>query len=492
MEKYQIVDTFRGYRTKTDKTKVSAGYLIEGSQNVLSTDGENIKIRTGYELWGAEDTSLTPVEASTTWRTKRGDELTLRAYDDELEVYFGSAWTRIEDGWSSVDFCFPEDGSEAIGWWDDTEKQDIILFVNGDDNIYEWSGGITTFASATANTITKQGTSAWGEEGFYTTRDKKVKIGGTEYTYTGGEDTTTLTGVTPDPTVAGHTAGDVVVQSVVTNADSPGSDSTVFSNDIISILNNQLWVASEINRLVYVSADDDFTDFTFSSPRTPGEGAILNLDGTPTAMAVQEDAMYISAGNSQWYQSLFTLSADNTAESLSIKRLKTTGQGSANNRNAISKIKNDVVFISKEPTIDFLGRVEDVDTPQSKPISDPIKPDLDGYDISNAHIKYFRNNIYIALPSESLVLIYNIEKGFWEAPQVLPIRRLEVFGGELYGHSNSTAASYKLFTGTSDNGNAIDSKAVFSYENFGDRGNEKSVSEAYIEGYISTIPNLPL
>ena len=74
------------------------------------------------------------------------------------------------------------------------------MFVDGSTNVYKWNGATTTFASCTSNTITKQGTDTWAESGFYTTSDKKIMLGGIEYTYTGGEVTTTLTGVTPDPT----------------------------------------------------------------------------------------------------------------------------------------------------------------------------------------------------------------------------------------------------------------------------------------------------
>jgi len=490
MIKYTITDKFKGYNSKVDATKLSDGYLVSGSQNVLSTDGENIKIREGYTLDGAANTATTPIQSSYDWNTHSNTGLYLRSYNDTLEYRYKDdddaiTWTELKGSWDDVDFAFAE-------YWDTDEKQDYLLFVNGTSDIYSWSGGTAIISSTTSNTITKTGTASWGQARFNTTAnyDKKVMINETEYTYTGGSDTTTLTGVTPDPT--GEADASLVVQTITTHSDKPASDDTEFTNDIIGVLDNQIWIASKINRDVFISKQDDFTDFTYSSPRVPGEGALLTLDAYPVGFAVQEKYMYISAGKDQWYKIVFELANDLVNESLEIERLKTTAQEAAISQGAISHIKNNIVYLSNEPTVDTLGKLEAIDTPQTLALSDPIKTELEGYDTSNAHIKYFRNNLYVALPSENLVLVYNIELGYWEAPQVLPIRRLAIIEGELYGHSNAVPETYKLFTGYNDNTNPIEAVAKFSYQNFGDRINYKNFDEFYSEGYIKSNTDLTL
>ena len=100
---------------------------------------------------------------------------------------------------------------------------------------------------------------------------------------------------------------------------------------------------------------------------------------------------------------------------------------------------------------------------------------------------YFKNFIYLALPSESLVLAFNLARQWWEAPQVLPVRRFAIIAGELYGHSSQTAETYKLFTGTSDkDGFPIHGIAAFSYENGGDRASKKEEGLHLTEGYIAS------
>lgn len=483
MKNYQITGDFKGFRTKEDATKLADGFFIEGSQNIISTDGGTVKLSNGKKVLGAENTALTPIESSTVWLTKRGLEIPLRSYDDELEIYFEGAWERLKDSWSSVAFCFPDADGTATGWWDATQVQDLLLFVNGDSNIYSWGGGIARFKECTANTITKTGTTTWAEEGFLT-GTKKIMIDGTEYQYTGGETTTTLTGVTPDPTGAAYAVDTLVVQSVETSSNKPASSVKQFTNDIISIVNNQVYIGSNINRSVYVSKSTDFDDFAFSSPRLPGEGALFILDGTVSGMVAQEEAMYISTNNGQWYQTYFQVSSDNAKEILSVKLLRSGNAQGAYNQGAITKAKNSIIFLSQEPTIDEFGRIENINTPQSVPLSDGISRTLESYDLTNAHFKYYRDNLYCAIPEEEIVLIYNFEKGYWETPQTFAISRIEVIDGVLVGHSSVQPESYTLFSEEQISSIPIDAKARFSYQNYGDRVNLKTMDEWFTEGYI--------
>lgn len=476
---FKITSEFKGYVNKREVTNLPPGFLIAGSQNVLSTDGDTVGIRQGYTLVGAANTALTPVESSYEWKTNRGDEWPVRGFGTKLQFkYTDDVWYDLLTGLSSVDFNFTE-------FWNTSRAMDVLLFVNGESNIREWTGGVTTFASATINTITKEGSTTWAEEGFTTTGS--IIIGGTTYTYSGGSGTTTLTGVAPDPTAAGHAVGTVAYQAPISTANSAMTGiAAAFPNDLIATLDNRVYVGSFTYRDIYLSKTNSYTDYSFATPRIPGDGALLRLDGTPTAFAPQENLMYISAGQDYWYKVVLTLSADLVNESAVIQRLKTDTQGAAKSQAMVGLMKNKIVFVSNEPTFDFLGRVENVDTPQAVPLSDPIKNDFDDLDFTNAHVKYFKNNIYIALPAESKLLIYNVQKGFWEAPQILPVRRLAIIDGDIHFHSNAVPETYKLFDGYSDNTNPIDAKARFSYMNFGDRAWQKVFTEWLSEGKIQS------
>lgn len=485
--KFNITSEFKGYHNKVDITKLPPGLLVKPSQNVIPNEGERVAIRKGYTLDGDAGSNGNPIESAYDFQTRFNAVRHLRSYDDELEYRYVASdgtvtWRRLADGFTSVAFNYAE-------YWDTTELIARLMFVNGTSNIYDWSGAITTFDSATTNTITKEGSTTWAEEGFYTAGTRQVIIDGTTYTYTGGETTTTLTGVTPDPTSAGHSAGAIVHQAVRTTANSsitglPNS----FENDLIGILYNQVYIGSFSDRQVYVSAVDDYTDFSFSATRAPGEGAILTLDSYPTALLPQEEAMYISSGLSDWYQSVFQLAADQTAEALFVQKIQTAARGAAKSQALSTKIRNNIVFLTEEPTLDTLGPEALIDAPQRTNLSEPIRIDFDNSDFTNGQVFYFREQVLIALPAESKILLYDLSNDakFWYPPMTLPIRRFSIIDGELYGHSSVTNETYKLFTGTSDNGNPINAIAAFSYQNFGDRVNKKNFDEFFAEGYISS------
>lgn len=480
---------FQGYQAKADLTVLPPGYLVSPSRNVLTNDADRVGIRRGYTLDGAASVTEAPVLSSYEWTTCRGEERPIRFANGTIEFrYIDGTWYTLGTGYGSNVLNFAE-------YWNTTEKEDSLLFVNGTANIFDWNGAIATFASATATTLTLEGSRTWAELGFRTTSSKSLRINGVDYTYTGGESTTTLTGLSAD--LSATAVGTLIVQNIKTHAVStmtlPATFAATQTLDLISVLNNEVWVASLISRYVWKSKQNDLTTYTSASPRIPGDGDTLTLDGAVNAFAPQTNEsdsngslMLISAGNDFWYRVTYTLSADLANESAQVKKLSAAAKQAARSQACVAQIKNSTVYLSNEPTIDTLGRVENIDTPQSRPISDPIKFDLDGYDLSNAHLKYHKNMVWMALPAESLVLVYNLQKQYWEAPQTLPVQRFAIIGGELYGHSNAVPETYKLFDGFNDNGNPIEAIAAFSYENFGRRDAKKSEDANYSEGYISS------
>lgn len=480
---FQLVTKFSGYRTKVDPTNTDPGVLVRGSQNCLTSDGERIAIRKGYTLDGStNDSTLTPIISSTEWFNRYGDERPLRTFGAYIQMrYTDGEWYYLMSGLTSgLTYNFAP-------WWDPSTSIERLLFVNGTSNIYSWTGGTATFASATVNTITKEGTATWTESGFINTGTRSVIINGGTYTYTGGESTTTLTGVSPDPSAPAFAVGTLIIAGVqvVANITTTGLP-TAFPNDLIGVYNNHVFIGSETYRSVYMSKSTSYTDFSYSSPRLAAEGGLVTLDATPNAFIVQEENMYISAGKNFWYKAIFRPSTDNTNEAFEIERLKTSTQKAAVGQGGVENAINDIAFISNEPTFDLLGRIDQVSiTPQNKALSDPIKPDFDRYDFTDCHVKYFKNFVYIAVPREGLLLLYNIQKEWWEPPQILPIGRLAIIGGALYGHSSEVPETYKLFNGRNDKDNPIDAHARFSYQNFGDRVKLKSFTEWSTEGYIS-------
>ena len=484
-----LVDRFKGYVTKPDETNTSARFLVSGSQNVLVDDQAKISSRKGFSLYGPAGTATAGIVSSETWNKSSNGESPIRTEGDGIWVAFTTAdgsvtWNELEGGFTNIDFVFTT-------WWDSSAGIDKLVMVNGTANLYSWRGAIDEVASVTSNTIVIKGLSV--AESRFTTGSGTLIIGTAEYAYTGSS-AQTFTGVTPDPSAAGVADTDVVMEKIVTDANKPSSG---FLNDAITVERNQLYVLSNTSRDVHVSKTTDFADFTTATvPRVVGEASLLTLDNAGVGFANQEGSVYIGAGKDDLYRVTFTLSSNNAAEALDIEKLKTAPLQAPLTHDTIAKVKNDVVFITNEPTLETLGRIENINTPQSKPISDPIKPDFDALDTTNAHVHYHKTSIYIAIPNEGKVLIFDMEKGYWQPPQLLPVSRLETINGDLYGHSSVTNETYLLFADNvyDDNGGGYTSKAIFAYRHYGDRANLKNFDEWYSEGYISsgTVLNLEM
>ncbi len=496
---FSIVSDYKwGYRNREDVTNLPPGVLIVGSQNVFTNISERIQIRQGYALDGATSSVNAPILASFDWQTKGNGEVHMRAgdltsagNDGKLQFRFVDSsddvtWVDLASSLTTVAYNFTT-------WWNATESLREVLYVNGTSNIFRWNGAQAELLSATVNTITKTGTETWAQAGFYTVGNKSIVINGNTYTYTGGETTTTLTGTT---NASAEAVGSPIHQLPITAANSASTGlSSTFLNGLIATLNNQIYVASLTSSLVYISKVNSFTDYSFSTPRQTGEGALLVLDDNIVAFKPQENFMYVSAGKDLWYNISFQLQTSTvgvTYEQVNALPLKTGKRQGARSQAFVSHMKNDIIVVTNETTVDTFGRIESsLATPQTVNISDPIKIDIDSYDFTNGSIAYFRYRIFVAVPVEGLVLIYNLATKSWESPQTLPISRFYIVDGELYGHSYATSESYQLFTGYADRaypgfaGYPISAKAVFSYQNYGTRFAYKSANSFYIEGYIN-------
>lgn len=497
---FNLVSSFPlGFRHREDITKLPPGVLITGSQNVLTNISDRVQIRQGYVVDGDASDVLASIRSSFDWQTRGNGEVHMRAgwltsagNDGKLQFRYVDpatstvVWVDLLTSLTTVDYNF-------CTYWNTTENLREVLFVNGTSNIYRWNGAVALIAGTTANTITIDGTDTVEDAEFYTTADRTLIINGNTYTYSGnsGQD---FTGVSPDP--SGEANGSVVIQSVATTANSSltGVPAT-FPNGLIANLNNQIFLGALTSPAVYISKVNDFLDYSSSTPRQTGEGAVLILDDNCVAFIRQEQFMYVSAGKDLWYNVNFELQTSTvgvTYEQVNAELLKNGRRQGARSQAYTSHMKNNIIMLTFEPTVDMMGRLENFfETPQTKNLSDSIKLLVDQLDFTDGSIYYWRYFILVAVPEEGIILIFNLSTNAWEAPQTIPITRFYTVDGELYGHSSITSESYKLFTGYADRvypgftGSPIDAKWVFSYQSYGVRQHLKSSNYFYVEGYIN-------
>lgn len=509
LKEISIVDKFEyGYRNREDITNLPQGVLVVGSQNVLIDTSSRVENRKGYVLDGATSTVNASIKSSFQWQEKENGERHLRAgfltsagNDGKLQFRYVSpagtvTWTDLLSSLTTTSYNFTT-------FWDTSELVRTCLFVNGTSNIFEWSGAYDTVASFTNTTVVL--TNPVTTSGFFvaTAAKQHILLNGIDYTYTySGATPNTLTitaGGSGNLTTDGVENGMLVVQKVYTHANGGGNDlPATFPNSLIGTLNNQVYVASTLRPTVYLSKVNTYVDYSYSTPRVPGDGGLAHLDANIVGFIPQEKDMYVTAGQNFWYHTSFiqTVAYNGagafTAETFAIELLKSNNLQAAKSQSCVNNMGNYVIMINNEPAFEILGRIENIlGTPQTNNLSDSIKLDFDNYDFTNASVFSWRRYLLVALPAEGLVRIYNLTIKAWEAPQTLPITSFYTVNGALYGHSSQTSESYKLFTGYSDRatstskGVPILSVASFSYQNYGTRTVLKNCNEFYIEGYIN-------
>jgi hypothetical protein len=280
------------------------------------------------------------------------------------------------------------------------------------------------------------------------------------------------------------------VQAVRTNADEPLAG---YVMDFIDVLDNQLFIGSASSRNVYVSKTDSITDYSYSSPRVPTEGAKITLDDVTTGFKVGksgngEDAMHVFSGTDRAYRISFDLSAGDSADREVIRTIPIINaprQG-AKSQELIGKTKNFIVYLNNNNELVELGSVESQLTLINSPISDPIKNDFIVASFTNGQIFFDTNSLYISAPSDGKVWIFDIEKKFWQPPQILPIRLFSNHAGTLYGHDNGVPQTYSLFDATDDNDLPFTAKAYWAYKQFPEeRELLQNFDRYFVEMYLS-------
>lgn len=189
---YSIQGEFKnGYRNKEDISNLPASTLVVGSQNVLTNSSDQVQIRTGYQLDGSAGSQNTyGTDSSYDFNTRGNGIQNLRKWGTTLQCRYKNpgtsaiSWVTLLSNLSATN---PINGTD---FWDfNTELKNLCLFVNGDNVVREWSGGVASYASSTPTSITVQGTKSLATLNFYTKAGNlgkmQVLINGTTYRYTG-------------------------------------------------------------------------------------------------------------------------------------------------------------------------------------------------------------------------------------------------------------------------------------------------------------------
>ena len=486
---------FAGYVSSVDKTAVNERVMVRGSKNIYKKISGTYSVRDGLKRRGTADTTIAAVLSAFTWNTSLATTRPLRVANNKLEVESDIAdgstlvWYQLQDATGFDDYVFDT-------WWNNTLKKDQLIFVRGDDNLYMWNGGIGEVDSTTGTTIVL--TSAVATQGFDNVSGS-VTINGNTYAYTGSSGST-LTGVTPDPT--GEAAGSIVLSAIVTTTDKPAAD---YSNDFIKVINNRLHVGSYTSRLIYISDQSDYTDFTFSTPRVPGEGELLTLDSLGKGIGVRDGKAHIFGGTQDLYIVSYqeiTVGAVLTQQTTVDKKTMANLE-SALQHNFIDNVGDDLVWLSQAQEVKMYGTFRNLNEPVFPTLSLPVKLELQQQDFTGGHLTSIGEIIYITAPNSGAVWLYQTRytvtelgnvsaERLWHSPFVWNLSRIVEIDGVEYGYSNANPQTYQMWNtlqwhddSPSDDPLPYACVLAMAYRHKGKRSDLIGGDKVYYEGYMS-------
>lgn len=488
-----------GYDSTLEPTAKAPNLLDRGSQNIYKTPSGRIANRQGRLQYDAVDTTIAKVNAAYIWNTSKGFTYPVRISNSKYQFLSNISGAYV---WYDLLTSMTKTRGVWDTYWDTTDLKDKLLMVIGDNNIYNWAGGVALFVSAVANTsitLDRDATS----NGFASSGT--VTINGTTYTYTGISGSS-LTGVTGD--ASAQAANSVVFSTLITTSNKPVSSG--FTNDFIKTINNQLYVGSYNSQTIYISKNNDYTDHSQSATRVPGEGATVTLDFAARGIAVRQGQAYVSAGTASWYIISFsqiTVGATLT-EQVNVAPQESAVGAAAYSHEMIDTINDVIVYLSVDQQLREFGTFRNLNQPAYPVISQQVSTELKGVDFTLGQLMAVADSdkgitTYIIAPNSGVVYMHQtilaldsvgnvIAERFWQPPFVWGISRIGVMGKIVYGFSNSNPQMYQLWdTGQwhddSPSGQtAYTSILVTPYRSYGRRQGKFFFDKVYWEGYMTT------
>lgn len=148
-----IISEWKGYVSSVDRTNLAPDVIVRGSQNVYKKLSGTMAVRQGQKRQGVANAITSPISSKFVWNTSSGAIYTLVVSNSTLSVVINKVWYTLLTGLTSTRYVFDK-------LWDNTQKKDELLFVNGSSNMQKWSGGFGTVASTSTTGISILGNNA--------------------------------------------------------------------------------------------------------------------------------------------------------------------------------------------------------------------------------------------------------------------------------------------------------------------------------------------
>jgi len=481
---WTVVSAFDGFVTKFDASKVSGGANPNG-QNTETFDGDRFGIRQlGYELFpsGTASTSANAIKSLHTFRRRDGENIMIRSYSTFLE-YFDEDL----DTWQSIKTGYTDD--KDFGFADFTVNADqtsYVYFGNAVDNFSRWSGSHTLLngtLSGGETTINVDSTSNFENV------TGTIEYCGTEVAYTSKTSSTF-------EVASAHACGDNerLIEAVEETAENPKGN--IYLNH-----DNRLWISgvASSTQVVFFSrygTGNDFAGGALVVDGTDDDPGFFNLGeggGAVTGLVMDENSVYIlkkgiirKANLTDTSYALTTLKPfDGKSQTIGLKATNGAFTGG-----------NNVYFVTADNQIMSLGRLEQLDFPQTTPISDAIKNTVPSMNFDDVKGVVFKDRAFFSVKGDTTtsnndtILVWDIKNGKWLSPiKGWNVDEWTVYDNgtseDLYFGDSATTNVFKVTNTPQDSVFGVGASWRSKRFNFNAPHLLKDLTDIYIEGLIS-------
>lgn len=376
-------------------------------------------------------------------------------------------------------------------------------FTTANNGLFVITGSGTNYFEITNASGVAENNKTIGTGAIYINFKNLIVIGGTTYGYTGGQDTTTLTGVTPDPSAI--VANTYVFSGLIPYQNKPAES---YSADFLRSVNNRVFVGSYTSQLVYVSSSTDFTNYTIPASIIPGSPNILTLDGVAKGIGVRQGNAHVSFGTDGWVEVTFPTYSDNSGiiyEQITPVLKPVQALGAAYAHEFIGNNGDSFYYLAQDQQLRYFGDSNNSFSTVYPCLSQEIYSEIQTENFTNGALKVIADRTYITAPATGNVWIYQVRQSIqadnstgseriWYSPFVLNSTRIDEIGGEVVAFSNSNPQVYYVW-GTeqwhddspSDEYLPYTCIVAFPYNSItSERQRMLDFRKLYTEGYLAT------
>lgn len=299
------------------------------------------------------------------------------------------------------------------------------------------------------------GEETWLEQGFI--NNSSIIVDGTEYTYdlVAGNYLVNISGF--------PTEGEFAYSGLASSSNIPVAD---YLTNFILVLNNQLMTFSYTSRVVYISADTSYLDFSNLGSLIPGDPDSVVLDEFPKGGTVGKDSVYVGAGTNAWYVitpntpvPVTIPSTDWTPERLvivEVQKFNGAGLTAPLGFNFVTTNGEDILFLDQQNQLRTLGFYRNFNTQKSPSLSILVRAELQEEDFTGGQLRAIGEYTYLVAPISGKVYLYEIRddvdevgnitsERHWQPPQTWNISRLAIVNGIAHGYSAENPQLYQLW-----------------------------------------------